>query len=521
MKLGVDFGTTRIVLARADRGNYPLVSFDGPDGSSADWYPSLIGLHSNERRYGWDAWSAQTDENWIVLRSVKRLLEDAGPQTVVEVGAHRLELMELLHGLTSALKHALINTSNLGIKPGEPLEIVLGVPAHANSNQRFLTVEAFRLAGFHVLGVLNEPSAASIEFGHREREQTASRQTILVYDLGGGTFDASLVTLDENVHHVVGTEGISTLGGDDFDHLLADLALERAAIGLAERDRLSAGAWFRLLDECRVKKEALNPNSRRITIDVENPDGEAVPVQIPVADFYEVARPLVEETLAVSEDLLARHGHEQFEALYLTGGGSELPIIARVLRERFGRRVRRSSYTRSATAIGLAIQADEPDSYRLSERLSRNFGVWREAEGGDRIVFDPLFAKGTQLPVPGTAPLRITRSYSPVHNIGHFRFLECSHRSGDGAPTGEVAIWDDIYFPFEPSLAKHPDLHSENVIHSPKAPLQRIQESYECDASGSIAVTIANRSAGYTRTYRLGRWSQNATPVKPAQRRKK
>ena len=521
MKLGVDFGTTRIVLAQADRGNYPLVSFDGPEDSTADWYPSLIGLHCNERRYGWDAWSAQADESWIVLRSVKRLLEDAGPQTIVEVGAHRIELMELLHGLTNSLKHALINASNLNMKAGEPLEIVLGVPAHANSNQRFLTVEAFQLAGFHVLGVLNEPSAASIEFGHREREHPTGRETILVYDLGGGTFDASLVTLDDNVHHVVGTEGIPTLGGDDFDHLLADLALERAGVSMADRDRISAGAWFRLLDECRIKKEALNPNSRRITIELEHPDGESVPVQIPVADFYEVARPLVEETLAVSEDLLARHGREQFEALYLTGGGSELPIIARVLRERFGRRVRRSSYTRSATAIGLAIQADEPEAYRLSERLSRNFGVWREAEGGDRIVFDPLFAKGTQLPVPGTPPLRITRCYSPVHNIGHFRFLECSHRSGDGAPSGEVAIWDDIYFPFDPGLAKHPSLHAEAVVHTAKAQLQQIQESYECDASGSIAVTIANRSAGYTRTYRLGRWSQNSTPVKPAQRRKK
>jgi hypothetical protein len=100
-------------------------------------------------------------------------------------------------------------------------------------------------------------------------------------------------------------------------------------------------------------------------------------------------------------------------------------------------------------------------------------------------------------PVPGTPPLRITRSFSPVHNIGHFRFLECSHRSDDGVPSGEIAIWDDIYFPFDPNLAKHPDLQRESVIHAPKAHLQQIQESYECDASGSIAVTIANRSAGH------------------------
>src|SRR5260221_8116085 len=92
------------------------------------------------------------------------------------------------------------------------------------------------------------------------------------------------------------------------------------------------------------------------------------PVQIPVADFYETARPAVEETIHAAEDLTP-----QCDVLYITGGGSELPLIARMLRERFGRRVRRSAYARSATAIGLAIQADQPETHRLSERLSRSF----------------------------------------------------------------------------------------------------------------------------------------------------
>src|SRR5207344_2452415 len=95
----------------------------------------------------------------------------------------------------------------------EALEVMLGVPANANSNQRFLTVEAFRLAGFSVLGVLNEPSAAAIEFGHRQH--IVGR--IVVYDLGGGTFDVSLVELGTGEHAVLASEGISTLGGDDFD----------------------------------------------------------------------------------------------------------------------------------------------------------------------------------------------------------------------------------------------------------------------------------------------------------------
>ncbi len=517
MKLGIDFGTNRIVIAAADRGNYPLLSFELPDGSVADWYPSLIALRDGERRYGWEAWEMQADPFWTVIRSIKRLLEDAGPRTVLDLGAQKAPVTELLEGLTKSLAKSLREQSTLPLAPGEKLEAVLGVPANANTNQRFLTVEAFRAAGFHVLGVLNEPSAASIEFGHR---QTKSRgETILVYDLGGGTFDASLVTLDEKVHYVIASEGIGTIGGDDFDQILAELALEAAGIDLAQRDALSAGAWFRLLEECRTKKEAVHPNTRRLSIDLEvaNPQWETVTV--PVSDFYERARPLVEETLSASEELLTRVGNSQLEALYITGGGSELPLVARVLRERFGRRVRRSAYTRSATAIGLAIQADQPGTYRLSERLTRYFGVWREADFGSRIAFDPLFEKGVSLPSPGEPNLTRHRIYHPVHNIGHFRYLECSHRAEDGTPSGDVTFWDEIRFPFDPALQDVADLSAVPVNNHGSG--EQIEELYECDAGGSITVTIANVSADYSRRFRLGHWSGRETAVKPKVRKGK
>ncbi len=523
MKLGIDFGTNRTVVAAADRGNYPLVSFEAPDGTTPDWFPSLIAVRGDERRYGWEAWDAQGDDSWTVIRSIKRLLEDAGKQTLLDLGdsEQQVKVAALLNGLITALHGSLRSSSNLTIAAGEPLAIVLGVPAHANSNQRFLTVEAFRQAGFEVLGVLNEPSAASIEFGHRQREGKAKRESILVYDLGGGTFDASLVRLDENVHHVIASEGIPAIGGDDFDHILADLALDAAKIGPAIRDEISAAGWFRLLEECRTKKETLNPNSRRIVIDLEQVNLEWEGVQISVADFYETARPLVAETIEVAEDLCSRHTGGEFEALYITGGGSELPLVARVLRERFGRRVRRSAYTRSATAIGLAIQADQPETYRLSERLSRFFGVWREAHSGSRIVFDPLFAKGTSLPSAGEPALTIRRTYSPVHNIGHFRFLECSHRGEAGVPTGEVMLWDEIRFPFDPALKDAGGLAKEPVTHSATANEHRIEELYECDSSGSILVRITNLTAGYQRSYRLGHWSHDTKHMQPVRRRKK
>jgi molecular chaperone DnaK (HSP70) len=520
MKLGVDFGTSRTVIAAADRGNYPLVSFETPDGAAADWYPSLVALKGSEHRFGWQAWDLQGDSSWTVVRSIKRLLEDAGPDTVLDLGTQRVKLVQLFHGFAAAIATNLREHSNLRIKPGEVLEIMLGVPANANSNQRFLTTEAFRAAGFRILGVLNEPSAASIEFGHRQRQGKSDQEMILVYDLGGGTFDASLVTLDEKIHHVIASEGIPTIGGDDFDYLLAELALEAGVVSQEERDEIPPGAWFHLVEECRIKKESLNPNSRRVAIDLEHANPDWGTVQVPVADFYEAARPLVEETIAAAEDLLS-DTEEEFEALYITGGGSELPLVARMLRERFGRRVRRSAYTRSATAIGLAIQADQPDTYRLSDRLSRYFGVWREAEGGYRIVFDPLFEKGTPLPPPGSPVLSILREYRPVHNIGHFRFLECSHRGEDGVPTGEVTLWDEIRFPFDPALKDVPDLAKTKVDLSPVAESQRIEERYGCDAGGAISVTIANCPAGYSRTYRLGRWSQQQADkqVRPGKRR--
>jgi hypothetical protein len=222
-----------------------------------------------------------------------------------------------------------------------------------------------------------------------------------------------------------------------------------------------------------------------------------------------------------TEDLLQHHDDVQFDILYLTGGGSELPLIARLLRERFGRRVRRSAHTRSATAIGLAIQADRPESYKLSEQLSRYFGVWREAEAGSRIIFDPLFIRGLQLPSSGEPPITIRRGYSPVHNIGHFRFLECSHRAPDGSPTGEVTLWDEILFPFDPELADSDSLSAERVQLSQAAAEQQIEEAYECDSSGSISVAIENGTSGYSRVYRLGRWSQEEKPIPPVRRRKK
>jgi molecular chaperone DnaK (HSP70) len=535
MRLGIDFGTTRIIVAFVDRGNYPVVSFEAPDGAAREWFPPLVAVRDQRRLYGWEAWAAQEEPGWTVVRSLKRALEGAGPETLVQISTQTVPMLQLLGELCSALRTNLLERSNLPSVEAGLLEVMLGVPANANSNQRFLTAEAFRQAGFHVLGLLNEPSAASIEFCHRDRSsrQNKARSQILVYDLGGGTFDASLVESDEGEQGVIASEGISSLGGDDFDEILAELALDSAEISAHDRDSLSQAEIFRLHEECRARKESLHPNTRHIAVDLGAVREGWPEVSLPVAEFYERSQPLVQETLNATEDLLAAHGYgptgasasaqageQHLEALYVTGGGSELPIVARMLREVFGRRVKRSAYTRSATAIGLAIQADAQAGYVLRDKFTRHFGVWREADGGRTVIFDPLFSKGTRLPAPGEPPLVQSRQYMPVHNIGHFRYLECSHLTEDGRPAGDITVWDDIRFAFDPALRASADLGRLPVAHLDQGQRRQAEESYSCDAGGTVKVTIANLTEGYSRSYRLACWTPGESRVVPGRKKK-
>ena len=375
MKLGIDFGTTRIVVSAADRGNYPLVPFETSDGVF-EWFPPLIAIHGDERRFGWEAYAMQGEPGWTIVRSLKRYLEDAGPHSQLDLGVARGSAFRSDAGLVGALRHALL--AHFG--ESEPLEVVLGVPANANSNQRFLTVDAFRRAGFSVLGLLNEPSAASIEFGHRQK----ITGRLLVYDLGGGTCDVSLVEIAAGTHTVLASEGISHLGGDDFDLVLAEMAIGEEALAKldagrdfparrgmppSERGAASELAQDRHRSRCRAGRPGTGDGLGGRFL-------RALP-----ASARRIGR---QRPRSPREDI-------DIEALYVTGGGSELPLVSRVLREEFGRKVKRSEYTRSATAIGLAIQADAASGYTLREMFTRNFGVWREGDAGQAHDFRSHF----------------------------------------------------------------------------------------------------------------------------------
>lgn len=501
MRIGIDFGTTRVVVAAVDRGNFPLVHFETPDGQACDWFPPVVAVRGGERLYGWEAVAVQDEEGWTILRSLKRALRDAGPQTELRVGGQNLPLRLLLTEMMASLRTQLLEHSNLGADPKKPLEAVLGVPANANSNQRFLTEEAAQSAGFTVLALMNEPSAAAIEYAYRNSAERRSRagSGLLVYDMGGGTFDVSLVILGETEHSVEASDGIATLGGEDFDAILAELALETAG----RDEELSGAERHRLLEECREKKESLNPNTRRLTIDLERVRAGWAPVTIAVDAYYERCRPLIESTRTVVESLLSAQSGIPLDTLYVTGGGSELPPVARILRETFGRKVRRSAYMRSASAVGLAIRA-AAQADRLRDQFNQNFGIWREADSGGTIVFDLIFPRGARLPAPGESPLGTERVYHPAHNVGHFRYLECSRLDEHGQPTGEITNWEQIRFPFDPRLQSDLDLGAQPVVRVRDQDHVTIHERYTCDADGNLRVRISAEPTGYTRQFVIG-----------------
>lgn len=500
MRVGIDFGTTHTVVAAVDRGNYPVVSFDGMDA-----WPSIIAANAaGELRYGADAAAVRHDPSWSVLRSFKRLLNDAGPQTRVKLAGRDYRLAELLTGFLAQLKTDLQHRSNATVAPGEPIEAAISVPANASSAQRLLTLDAYVAAGFHVVALLNEPSAASLEYAHRYRSTiTAKREYVLVYDLGGGTFDASLLKMTGHSNEVVVSEGIQRLGGDDFDEAIVELV--RAG---ADLPGLDAAGRALLAEECAARKEAVGPQTRRFLVDLSPFDRP--PFSCPVDDVYAACAPLVDPTMRLLERVLrdpsrgrADVDWSEVAGIYVVGGAGGFPLVSRMLRARFGdKRVKRSPHPFAATAIGLAVFLDKESGFALSERFSRNFGVFREAEAGAGVVFDPIVCKDVSLPADGQTPLVVKRRYRAAHNIGHFRFVECS-RLVDGRPDGDITPYDPVLFPFDPALRDRDDLGRQPVGRWRDGP--DVEERYVIAPSGAVEVTLTTQPAGFERTFRLER----------------
>ena len=183
---------------------------------------------------------------------------------------------------------------------------------------------------------------------------------------------------------------------------------------------------------------------------------------VPIADYYERVRPLVEQSMDALDPVLradtsdangAGVSDAELAGIYVVGGGSGLPLVPRVLRERFGRRVHRSPYPSAATAMGLAIAAESKTALALREQFTRHLGVFRERDRGADVSFDRIFEKGTPMPSAGTPPLVASRVYRPAHDLGHFRFVECSAVDAAAAPPATSRRTPSFASPSRPACA--------------------------------------------------------------------
>lgn len=507
MRLGIDFGTTRTVVAAARSGRYPLACFETP-GDPAPYIPGAVAVATDGRIvHGWRA-AEVLRRGGTGLRSLKRVLGRLAPDDPVPDMPGEITALELLTDFLRHLREELLGSSNLEIDLDEPLEAMVAVPANASTRQRYLTLSAFERAGFRVLGLVNEPTAAAVELAHRHLGPIAPRSPkryVVVYDFGGGTFDSAAVSLRDQRFELIASDGIARLGGDDIDELVLELALEQMSEAPAA---VSGAARAAALEVCRQAKETLHANSRRLLVDLGAVLPEVAPAVVDVSALYERAAPLIEATLEPLSrvvERLADHGinaedPRELGGVYLVGGAVQFPAVQRRLRSLYGRKLKLALEPHAATAAGLAVCADPDAGVFVREAPTRHFGVWREGESGHDKVFDAIFVKDAEA---HDRPLVARRLYRPRHSIGELSFMECARLSGDGQPAGDVTPWRRVRFAYAPELAAAEDLARRPVERRDDLDTE-VTETYVYAPDGTITIDIQTRPQGHAVHLALG-----------------
>jgi len=283
---------------------------------------------------------------------------------------------------------------------GEPVErAVITVPAYYNDHQRSAVREAGKLAGLEVERIVNEPTAAALAFGHGK----GLDKRVLVYDLGGGTFDASLLEIQGDVYEVISTGGDTFLGGADFDGQLLDhLAyafMERSGFPLPD-DRV---VWQRLSDAAEATKIALSEQARAVAhvpFLCRSPAGASAELKVEVTreELEELTGRLVDRTIEVCREVLEAKGlgPGDVDEVLLVGGQSRMPLVRRRIREELGREPSKGVHPDEAVALGAALLADSSsriDSVVLIDVLAMGIGVGLP---GGRMA--PVLPRNTRLP---------------------------------------------------------------------------------------------------------------------------
>ncbi|HET9064843.1 MAG TPA: Hsp70 family protein [Gemmatimonadales bacterium] len=500
MIIGIDLGTSTSEVAVFRNGRAELVR-DVP-GSLGGILPSVVALNAKGKiDIGHDALQQLAIRPEMVVQEVKRIM---GTGRTVRLGAVEYTPQEISAFILRRLREAAERCVGESIN-----EAVITVPANFNDHQRRATQEAAELAGLRVRRLVNEPTAAAIAYGVA-RPQAEER--LLVYDLGGGTLDVTVLELSEGILDVLASAGIAKLGGKDFDERLIGL-LEKVTAGTPEYDLSTPRAQSRLRRAAQLAKVALSTKSTTdVLVEYLGLSGTGEPLhfewELTRADFEAAIKDLVKSSLTTLDEALAAKGlsSTDIDSVLLVGGSTRIPLVRELVSSYFpGVPIRTDVSADEAVAMGAAIlggmeSGDVSSEHTVLTDVSpHTFGIAVVGDSdGEEVsdLFDPVIQKNATIPRTG-----ITTAFT------RFDFQEAVHIrvfQGEASHCGDNLLITSFHHRMAPA---------------PSGAEVRIEMSYNLSGTIDIVVTDVATNIQTTHHWRGGPGNLSAEQKAEARRR--